>query len=163
MLRSERKYKGHILSCSECSRSDLGMLWECSEDGLEMLWRCSGNALGCFDNALGVLWVIWTQGTFLWGLPGSFCIFEVFIVSRDTQSNLGFSRTKPLFPDVMPTFKQKKFMIDLNCRKMNCMRHTTHTRLLSRKFDASVMTPRFNCFHHGVIVACIMHYPSWLP
>jgi len=34
------------------------------------------------------------------GLPGSLCIFEVFIVSRDTQSNLGFFRTKPLFPDV---------------------------------------------------------------
>jgi len=64
-----------------------------------MLWRCSRNTLGCFDNALGVLWAIQTLGTFLQGLPGSLCIFEVFIVSRDTQSNLGFSRTKPLFPD----------------------------------------------------------------
>ena len=93
------KWNGHILSCSKCSRSDLGMLWECSEDGLEMFWRCSGNTLGCFDNALGVLWVNWTQGTFLQGQPGSLCIFEIFTVSRDTQSNLGFSRTKPLFPD----------------------------------------------------------------
>jgi len=76
-----------------------------------MLWRCSGNTLGCFDNALGVLWAIQTLGTFLQGLPGSLCIFEVFIVSRDTQSNLGFSRTKPLFPDAVPFISHKNLHV----------------------------------------------------
>jgi len=66
-----------------------------------MLWRCSGNTLGCFDNALGVLWLSWTLGTLLWGEPRCLWVFDVFGVSRDTQSNLGFFRTKPLFPDVI--------------------------------------------------------------
>jgi len=32
-------------------------------------------------------------------LSGCLLVFDVFGVSRDTQSNLGFFRTKPLVPD----------------------------------------------------------------
>ena len=47
---------------------------------------------------------------------------------------------------------------NLDCHKMNCMGHTTHAGLLSRKFDASFTTLWFNWLHHGVIVACIIHH-----
>ena len=41
---------------------------------------------------------------------------------------------------------------------MNCMGHTTHAGLLSRKFNASFTTQWFNWLHHGVVVACIIHH-----
>jgi hypothetical protein len=40
-------------------------------------------------------------------------VFEVFEVSKDTWSNLGCSRTKPLFPDAITQFPQRIHFQDL--------------------------------------------------
>ena len=45
------------------------------------------------------LWVIQTFEGKLWGEPEILCVFDIFGVSRDTQSNLGFFRSNPFFPD----------------------------------------------------------------
>src|SRR5882762_9211083 len=65
-----------------------------------------GSVLGCLWGVFRCLWVIHRFVGQVWEQPGLLCVFQVFSVSRDTQSNLGFSqsnlgfpRTKPLFPD----------------------------------------------------------------
>ena len=71
------------------------MLWECSG----MLWQCFGSALG--NSNIGDLAL---------GLFGCLLIFDVFGVSRDTQSNLSLPGTKPLFPDERtPCFQGSPF------------------------------------------------------
>ena len=63
--------------------------------------------MGDFEVTLRCLWVSFkkkkkknSQVTLPWELPGCLCVFVVFIVSKDTQSNLSFFEGKLVFPDV---------------------------------------------------------------
>jgi len=98
--RDTQRYSKDIWMSLGVSLDVFGSVFGCLGVSLDVF----GSVLGCLWGVFRCLWVIHRFVGQVWEQPGLLCVFQVFSVSRDTQSNLGFSQSNPGFPRTKPLF-----------------------------------------------------------